>query len=231
MARSTFYPIALFALASIAVADPVTVVSVTNDTPGTGGFVVAATQFLQNSWSQTNSYTDVSISAWLFGDFVAGREVSSATVIGRANPDPSAGTIGTAYLTSASLAAPLTQSFTFPDLVAKVSLFSGLDLPAGTYFLTLASTSPRGGVWSNSFLGGGEDVTVDSGVVLETPGFSPPGFLNSSNPPESTFLPTENPGFFEVTGTPGGAPVPEPSSMGLAGMVAAGLILWRRVRL
>jgi hypothetical protein len=103
-------------------------VSVTNANPVAIGAGVANTEFLQEDWAQTTDYTGSAISAWLFGNFINGVYVPSS---------------GTAYLTS-SLGLELTQNFVFPDptgsTATKVLLFSGLDLPAATYSLTLAAS-------------------------------------------------------------------------------------------
>jgi hypothetical protein len=87
------------------------------------------------SWTQTGSYTDVTISAFL----------SSAT-------DGALGT-GTIYLTDQigpgttvanQIAETTVSGLAFPQLTAT-SLFSGLDLGPGTYYLITASNFSGGG--------------------------------------------------------------------------------------
>jgi hypothetical protein len=190
-------------LAFTAAANPVTIVSVTNANPIAMGYGVADTEFLQSSWSQTNDYTGAALSAWLFGDFVGGVYVPTS---------------GTAYLTS-DQGLNLTKNFTFPDpsgIVAfKVLLFSSVNLPAATYFLTLSAPDTYGGAWASD-LQQSSTILLDSGVTLANAAFSPQANVNSANPPASTFF-TVNPAthvFFEVSGTP----VPEPASVILLGI-------------
>ncbi len=217
MFRSSFYAICLLALlsTSAALADPITIVSISNASSGLGGLVVSSGQYLQASWSETGSYTQVDISAQLIGTFADGSYIPAS---------------GTAYLTSPSLGAPLQQSFTFPAGSTDVLLFSSLDLSSGTYYLTLASTSPFGGGWSDSLENGGSAETIlDTGVTVGPPQFAQGERLDPSYPPDSIFIP-ENPEsdqlFFEVTGVP----VPEPSSIMLVGMTSIGLIVQLRLR-
>jgi hypothetical protein len=163
------------------------------------------------------SYPDVDISAWLFGTIVNESYLPTS---------------GTAYLTSTTLGAPLQQSFTFPDptggKATDVSLFSNLHLLPGTYYLTLASTSPYGGGWADSLEnGGGGQTILDTGVTLGIPQFAEGANVNPSNPPASLFIPT-NPSsdqlFFKVTA------VPEPSSSMLVGTTSIGLLIQLRLR-
>src|SRR6185295_321233 len=100
------------------------IVSITGH-PVTGGLAVTDSQFLQTSWFQPDEYSDVFISASVFGIFVGGQYVPTS---------------GTAYLTS-DTAIRLQHSFVFPnplDGAAQILLFSDLHLPAAWYFLTLA---------------------------------------------------------------------------------------------
>lgn len=219
MFRSSFHAICLLALlsTSAALASPITVVSVSNANPLTGGGVVSSGNYLQASWSEVRSYTGVDISAWLFGTIVDGSYLPTS---------------GTAYLTSTSLGTPLQQSFTFPDPIGAeatdVSLFSNLQLLPGTYYLTLASTSPYGGGWADSLEnGGGVQTLLDSGVALGIPQFAQGVNVNSSDPPASLFTsvaPTSDQLFFSVTA------VPEPSSIMLVGTTSIGLLLQLRLR-
>jgi hypothetical protein len=203
-----------FVITSVAVANPITIIGVSAPTLG-DGLGIANDEFLQVSWSQTGSYTGVKISALLFGGIVNGSYLP---------------TTGEAFLTSSLLSVPLKQIFTFPDPFfgpSSVSLFSGLKLPAGAYFLTFASTSPFGGALVST-LEASPNITLDQGVVLGVGQYAIFSNVNSANPPASVFIPI-NPSanfFFQVTGSP--VVTPEPSSLLLTGTAIAGLLF--RVR-
>jgi hypothetical protein len=186
------------------------IVSVTASNPGplSQGLDIESSQYLQVSWTATQSYTEVDISAWLYGDIVDNAFLPS---------------IGTAYLTSTALAGPVEESFTFPDTVTEVSLFSNLDLPSGTYFLTLASTSPYGGGWSSGPVESGQSIltSLDGGVTVNPPQFSNPEGLVPSFPPASSFIMGDQQVFYDVTTT---TATPEPPSITLVGTMAIVLI-------
>lgn len=196
-----------------------TIALASNPSPDPGGLLVSSSEYVRTSWSQSGGYTNVAISAWLFGTVVNGQYVPSS---------------GTAYLTSSLPGVSLQDAFVFPDPTGghatSLLLFSGLNLGAGTYFLTLAGVDPLGGGWSDSLNGGpGTAITLDYGVTLGTPGFASPATLNASNPPASMFNtinPTSLQPFFAVTGDP----VPEPSLIPLVGSVIAMLLALRMRR-
>ena len=81
---------------SVALATSIPIVSISNSDPLPGGGAVESTQYLQATWSQSGSYSNVDISAWIFGTFGGPSQVPA-----------------TAYLTSSSLATPLEASFKF----------------------------------------------------------------------------------------------------------------------
>ena len=176
-----------------------TIALVSNASPAPGGSAVCSTQYLQTSWTQSAGYTNVTISAWLFGTYTNGGYTPSS---------------GTAYLTSTVPGEYWEYSFVFPDPQnsTQVVLFSGLNLKAGTYFLTLVSSDPVGGGWSDSLNGGpGSTTTLGAGVTLGSFTFTPPANVNVSNPPESTFIafnPSSTHPFFDVIGNPVSEPVP-----------------------
>jgi hypothetical protein len=189
-----------------------TVVSVSNGNPVAGGIVVASVEYLQESWSQSTGLTDVSISAWLFGPVGPGGLVPQA---------------GTAYLTSSVLGEPeLMQTFVFPgpgssDGPGDLTLFSGLTLPEGTYYLTVASTDLPGGAWVDCYEQPPASpctATLASGVTLAygTASHSCPSCgdpLDPANPPLSFFSPTVPNDYFMFAVTT----TPEPSSIVLFG--------------
>jgi len=200
-----------------------TVVSVSTGSPVPGGVEVDSTEYLQESWTQSTSFTDVSISALLAG------------------PAPFEPESGTAYLTSSVPGAPeLVETFVFPNLGStatpvNLTLFSGLTLPAGTYYLTLSSTDAPGGAWIDCYEqppGSPCTVTLASGVTLAygaashaCPSCGDP--LDPANPPLSFFSPSpEDDRFMFAVVTP------EPSSIVLfgSGCLILGLVILGRRR-
>lgn len=177
--------------------------------------IVGFEQWLGVSWTQAVRYTNVSISATLGNLFIL--------------PNPLV-TTGTAYLTtqvgagtnaashqlsSAAFVTPAVQGTTV------VTLFSGLTLNPGTYFLTLIPTEGQGS--------GTGWISTASPVITLAPGASKgsdifvntdTGVLNFSYGPASTWVndPSFDPnvGLFAITGTAPSA-VPEPrTSLGAA---------------
>ena len=138
---------------------------------GYGGYNISSgLEYLAQSWTQTSEYDNVSISA-AFANFLG-----------------DAGNSVTAYLTSSI--GPSTTSAIATTTVsepasgdAMVSLFSGLDLTAGTYYLVLQGDDPSDGdLWyftSNSNIAG--DAVYDGGEYYQGRRLSPP---------ETTSLPT-----------------------------------------
>lgn len=212
-----------FAFARPAEADSV-VVSVSNGNPVAGGIEVASTEYAQESWTQNAGYTNVTISAWLFSPI---------------GPNGFLTEPGTAYLTSSVPGAPeLVQTFVFPtppilsaDAVS-LTLFSGLTLPAGTYFLTLASTDLQGGGWADCFEQPSIPpctITLANGVSLANASYSHASLLDPANPPLSGFISTvpDQQFMFAVTGVA----TPEPGSLVLlcfGCLVLGPMILGRR---
>lgn len=206
----------------------VILVSASNANPLAGGLLVASGEYLQQSWTQNADYAKVSISAWVFGTiFTGGIYVPTS---------------GAAYLTSSLPgASELKQTFVFPDPTlgghsngaTQLTFFSGLTLPAGTYYLTLASTDPAGGGWAEGgLLSHGMvvpySVTLADGVTLGGSVYAQGGGLDPADPPQSAFTGTGGPGplFFEVKS----AQAPETSSIVLLGSVILGLLMILRTR-
>jgi hypothetical protein len=186
---------------------------------------------VQQSWTQNNGYTDVSISAWLFGNFANGVYQPG---------------FGTAYLTSSLPGAPEFEQqivFSNPTGGAKdVTLFSGLNLPAGTYFLTLASMDSRpggGGGWVDCWETNNSSpcaIMLANGVTLANGMATYPSTIDPANPPGSGFVvsaagypPIQNDYyFFTVSSSIPNPPVnpaetPEPGTISLLGLGLLGL--------
>lgn len=178
------------------------------------------------TWSQTTTYTGVTITAMLN--------------ITDTNP---AGAPGTAYLTTslgpgaANFVAPV--SFNVPvtqTTPAPVTLFTGLTLPPGTYYLTISNATSNNLGWA--FVSGGGTPTTGSGVTLNGGGQgdvqdnAAPGAY--SPPASPTFVPAFAGGsnfvlLFAVNGNLLITGVPALSAPVLAGLaivlIGAGLFL------
>ena len=164
-------------------------------------------------WTQTGTYTDVSISA----------NLGSAGFDGDGS--------GTVYLTNAigpgtTIANEISQislSGLATDPVPATNLFSGLTLGPGTYYLTSSDGSFPGLAWEN-FDSVAVNIAPGGSIGQEVNiGISPTGF------PPAASLTAESLNFaFSVTGTP--AAVPEPSSVPLLLTIIGGVGLCLRIR-
>ena len=174
--------------------------------------LVFDSQFNVVSWTLTGSWTNVAIAASL----------TSGT----------AGRTGSAYLTNqigagTAIANQIaTTGFTFAQVgnafdVSYVSLFSGLTLGPGTYYLVLASANTV----SDSGISGGSGVTYSTAPGVSVGPMQLSNLVNAGFPPASTGISTSTVGnrFFSVTGDP----VPEPSTVFLFG---GGLLVFAALR-
>lgn len=133
-----------------------------------GWIVLYSGQAFGVSWTQTTPHNDVSITADLTG-------FGSTDQTGRAFLSTS---IGTGATPAGEVAY---TAFTFPSAADDVTLFSGLNLPAGQYYLSLVGDSPdfgSGWIWSDS-----PDLETGPGAALGgSYGFVSPGltYLPSS---------------------------------------------------
>jgi len=175
------------------------------------------------TWSQTSTYVAVSISAYL-------------------NSSDGAAAPGTAYLTNSlgpgatnvvpPAAFVVAGSQTTPTLT---TLFTGLTLPPGAYYLTISNATSNNLGWA--FVNGGATPQAGAGVTLDSPGQideqdnAAPGAY--SPPASPTFVPALAGGsnyvlLFQVLGFPPGS-VPAVSNGVLGGaivlLLAAGLLL------
>lgn len=177
-------------------------------------------QVVEAAWSATGGYSNVSISA----------EVGDNNLVGSSI---------TAFLTNA-----IGPSETVANQLATVTfvplsndevdtLFSGLTLGAGNYYLVLDDLLPTEDAAWWGIMTGGATITTDGGVTFGGEGFDDTGQsspTNQANPPASVFVAQDLGLMFQVTGDAVSA-TPEPGSVGL--MLVAGLAgfgLWKRRR-
>ncbi len=168
------------------------------------------------SWTQTGSYTGVSIGATLYSGI--------------------AGDTGTAFLSTSvgtGATALYSAAFNFPSSSSGVvSLFSGLTLGPGTYYLVIESTysgeSCRESLESCSTAWIATDevptITEDSGVTGNGFGIAAP--TPGSNPLVASYTSPDEDLFFTVTSA-----IPEPGTLPLLGsglLLAVGIKLWRK---
>jgi hypothetical protein len=195
---------------------------------GRSGPAVNASQYEEQGWTQTQAYTNVSISVAL-SSWTPGQTFDV-----------------TAYLTEAlgpSAASPAfataTISGSTPDTTALIfQLFSGLTLGPGTYFLTLTSDDndglQPGAIWP-TVCDSRCTSTMDAGVALLNQSFVNQSFgtEDPAFPPGSLFMTSSSPVNLLVTGDldldpPSNEPEPSTFAAMLAGV--AGLLLLRKRR-
>lgn len=204
----------LFAYSASACAS--TIVSVPKGIAGSPA--IEATQFLEENWTSTVGFSDVTISA-----FVNTYNVADSSAVAYLTTQVGPGATSAELVAQANLTLPVGLSS--PELV----LFSGLNLSPANYYLILATTDTTGNEgWFNG------DLYSSSAVTAPGVTFNPPGFvahtIDAAYAPGSTFSGTYIPGYaFDVVGNV--SPVPEPSSLSLAltgVLLAAGTMLAQR---
>ncbi len=193
--------------------------TILNTGVGTGGPAVNAGQFEEQGWTQTVNYTDVDISVALYS-WTPGEQFDIQAFL--------TNTINSATTPLASTTFSGSTPTTTPTAYL---LFSGLTLPVGNYYVTLASTdfSPGGAVWAYQCPGTCA-ITQDTGVTLDTQQYADNqghGVLDAIDPYESTFIDAAPPVNLTVTGIP---LLPEPATMAMAGGALGLLALWKRRR-
>jgi len=207
------------------IASATTIASVGNPDPNfTPGLLVNEQEALSVSWTQTKSYTGVSISAPL----------------GQGSADNANPVFG--YLTNrvgvgTTPANQIAQSVVYfsPAANPTVQVFSDLTLGAGTYYLTLWSPLMAGGGWAFAT---DPAITVDAGARVGLSRYAYQYVGLDKNPftggpsglyiPETIYAdtyPNEHL-VFTVTGTDATA-IPEPQSTSLLAIFIASLSLFR----
>ena len=191
------------------------ILSVTGTTNFTNGPAVGGQNF-GVSWSQTSTYTAVSVTA-LVG-LVVGETPSPVAPL-EAYLTTSLGTGTTVADEVASV-----NNLVMPDTPTDLVLFSGLTLGPGTYFLTLVEKGPiTPYVWFRTT--GAPTVTTDIGV---TRGFeyTSPSNLPAYPPGDGPFVYPPINLEFAVTGVQ--QVVPEPSSLVGAGVLIVCMVFLKR---
>jgi hypothetical protein len=165
----------------------------------------------QMSWTQTGTYTGVTIQATLESCLGFGTGTAYLTLNGTA--------VGNQVAANSTLS--VNGGTNGADAV--VTLFTGLTLGPGTYYLTIngANTNECGVLWQN--VTGTPTVTTASGVTA-----GPAELVDGSAaayPPASAFGTVPGESFpFSVTGTPAGSPSATPAPPA-AILLCAGLFL------
>jgi len=160
------------------------------------------------SWTMTQAFTNVAISAEIFSAFSVDAYLTDSIGPGTTVADEIA-----------------SASSILPSFPAYTTLFSGLSLPAGTYHVLLLDVSSTG-----RWVGDASPVLATDPSVTTLNAFS---FTPGAYPPDYTsYQDLGTPGIhFTVTGTPAGDVIPEPSTFGLLGLglAATAAAKWRRV--
>ena len=212
-----FIPLLLLAASFIqlATATSVLVIDGPDSSESKAGWYSLLGEYLSQSWTQSTALTNVSISAAVFTDGSSGTaEAYLSTQIGPT-------TTGADVIASAPLTLSVNGDALFP-------IFSGLDLSAGTYYLTIVGlTTNVDDGWRFTSIGNiasTPDITYNGGFYTET--------SNAFPLAASGFAPygdQENSGRMEVEGTPGqGTAVPEPGTFVPVGVAFALICFSRR---
>jgi hypothetical protein len=193
-----------------------TIISVTGAIEGLALFIGGSfNQVLASSWSTTQAYQNVQISASIGS---LDPNFANGTAFLTSNIGP--GTTPNDIIASASFVAPITSSYSQP--IANTTIFSNLFLNPGTYFLVLSGppSSENPLYWNDN---GVVDIVLGTGVTaVEGVFFAFGAANNTSFPPASNFSFSDiDKLFFDVTAVP--APV---ISAGLPGLIlACGVLL------
>lgn len=202
----------LLAIAAACPAFGTTVISQLFSAGSTGSF----NELSAISWTQTGSYSNVDILANISDS--AGTGTASATAYLMTQ-------IGSGATAANEVVAPVTASVTGnPPLNTMTTIFSGLTLGPGTYFLVLDPNSSDFH-WDLTIP---PAVTTDSGV---TGGVSQASATVAGFAPASSFGSESFSFIYEVTGSAAGSTsAPEPSTAVLFVAGAGAIAVWRRQR-
>lgn len=189
--------------------------------PATAGVLISTTpagnalccdpEVAYESWTQSITYTDVVIQANLFAVSAAAAATGDAYLMNQVGP-------GTT--TANEITSPFHISISNPTSAA-VTLFSGLTLGPGDYFLVIGNAS---GLYWDSGSSFPPSVTLGTGVSQSA---LPYGLaVDPPYPPATTFVPKSNLAIFSVTGNI--SATPEPATCVMALVALSGLMLLRR---
>jgi hypothetical protein len=175
------------------------------------------------SWTQTGTYTDVTIGAGLAADNGLSEATGTAYLMTEIGPGTTAG------LPEEIASGPVTVSGN-PGLNNMTTVFSSLSLGPGTYYLVIDPSSVNLAdslVWDAA----GMPFQVLASGVSGVAGFAGAS-TSASFPPANTFTTEDETPIFSVTGTLSKAPVtatPEPSATILLACGIAGLVVARKI--
>jgi hypothetical protein len=192
---------------------------------GDGWYTPSNTDAAVYSWTQTGTYTNVSIAADLTTDVAIGFPLAFATVNAYLMDQIGPGTTGANEIAS-SLGIIDIPSFFNDDIsgFTLVTLFSGIELGPGTYYVVL---NPTSSAYTFSFALGGATIVTDTGVTAGVNEFVNDGV--GAYPPGWTFGPVGAGSSYDVSVSGDPALTPEPSTFFLSG-TALGLLLLSRFR-
>lgn len=200
----------LLAIAAVCPAFGTTIISQEFSAGSTGSF----NELSVVSWTQTGTYSNVDILANISNISSSGTATATAYLMNQ---------IGSGATAGNEVVSPVTASVTGnPGLNAMTTIFSGLSLAPGTYYLVLDPNSTDFH-W---------DLTIPPQVVTDagvTAGLSETAATVAGFPPASTFGSESYSFIYEVTGTVGGATsTPEPSTAVMFVIASVAIAAWRR---
>jgi len=198
-------------------ADPI-IISVTAP-PGLST-LIDSSSIVSTSWSEAGSYTEVSIAALVDSAIVGQTPTADAYLTTQIGP----GTTTADEIAHSQFTVPVNLPICSPSSCgAMVTLFSGLSLGPGNYFLTMGPDPISIGVvgWFPAL---NPSVLLDTGVSEGNSFFAS---AMASYPPASDFGVSPFAMNFVVTGTPTSA-IPEPSTATLVAFGTFFLLIIRR---